>query len=314
MSLIPVQFAPLQGFTEAPFRNLHEKYFGGVSTYYAPFLRVQHKEIRRKDQRDVQPEYNTVTRLVPQIMASDLSEADFLVRFLADKGYTDIDLNMGCPFPMLARRHKGSGILPFPDEVASLLQIVRNYPEIHFSVKMRLGNEHAEECLRLVGILNELPLSQIAVHARVGRQQYKGECDRESFRVFAGLCAHPLVYNGDILCLEDIEQLVADFPKLSGVMIGRGLLAKPWMASELSEGKSWDTSRKQQALRRFHADLLDYYVQAIEGGEMQLLHKLQSFWEYFLSDADRKALKKIKKATKIPAYTDAVHQLIRSIE
>lgn len=314
MNQISIQFAPLQGFTEAPFRNFHEKYFGGVSTYYTPFLRVQHKEIRRKDQRDVLPENNKVMHLVPQIMASELAEADFLVRFLADKGYTDIDLNMGCPFPMLAKRHKGSGILPFPDEVANLLQIVRNFPDIHFSVKMRLGNEQADECMRLVDILNALPLSQVAVHARVGRQQYKGECDREGFRAFASQCVHPMVYNGDILCFEDVEQLIADFPNLSGVMIGRGLLAKPWLASEIYEGKAWDTSRKQQALRQFHADLLDYYVQAIEGGEIQLLHKLQSFWEYFLAYADRKALKKIKKATKIPAYTDAVHQLIRSLE
>ena len=84
MNQIPIQFAPLQGYTEAPFRNFHEKYFGGVDRYFAPFLRVQHKEIRRKDQRDVLPDKNTVNKLIPQIMASEISEADFLVRFLVE--------------------------------------------------------------------------------------------------------------------------------------------------------------------------------------------------------------------------------------
>lgn len=314
MNQIPIQFAPLQGYTEAPFRNFHEKYFGGVDRYFAPFLRVQHKEIRRKDQRDVLPDKNTVNKLIPQIMASEISEADFLVRFLVENGYRHIDINMGCPFPMLVRRHLGSGILPYPDEVARLLEITRHYPDIYFSVKIRLGSEQADECLRLVDLLNEFPLEQVAVHARLGVQQYKGDCDRMAFGAFAARCSHPLVYNGDIQSIEQIKQITTEFPQLSAIMIGRGLLAQPWLASEYMDGVLWDAGRKQQALRRFHADLQDYYVQTIEGGELQLLHKLQSFWEYFLVDADRKLRKKIKKATKMSAYSDAVYQLIRALE
>lgn len=308
----PIQFAPLQGFTEAPFRNLHEKYFGGVASYFTPFLRIQHHELRRKDQRDVLPENNFVHELVPQILASEQSEVDLLVRFLMDNGYRRIDINMGCPFPMLMKRHKGSGILPFPEEVARLLQVVRRFPEVRFSVKMRLGNDQADECLRLAELLNETPLVQVAVHARLGSQQYRGTCDREAFRAFSNVCRHPIVYNGDVLTLKDLEEVSTDFPKLSAIMIGRGLLAKPWLAAEFTEGKAWDTDRKQQQLRLFHDRLLDHYVQAVEGGEMQLLRKLQSFWEYFLSGSDRKLLKKINKATKISTYTDAVYQVIRS--
>lgn len=97
--------------------------------------------------------------------------------FSPEKGYKEVDINMGCPFPMLAKRHNGSGILPFPEEVEKLLEITQRYPEISFSVKMRLGWENAEECLKLAPILNVYPLKHITMHPRLGKQQYKGDVD-----------------------------------------------------------------------------------------------------------------------------------------
>lgn len=143
---LPIHFAPLQGYTEAFYRNAHAKYFGGVDTYYTPFVRLERGDPRRRDVRGIEPEENKVPHLIPQLIASSAEKAEVILSLFIEKGYREADINLGCPFPLLARRHNGSGILPYPEEVKALLSIVTRYPQISFSVKMRLGWEQPDEC------------------------------------------------------------------------------------------------------------------------------------------------------------------------
>ena len=232
---LPIHFAPLQGYTEAFYRNAHAKYFGGVDTYYTPFVRLERGDPRRRDVRGIEPEENKVPHLIPQLIASSAEKAEVILSLFIEKGYREADINLGCPFPLLARRHNGSGILPYPEEVKALLSIVTRYPQISFSVKMRLGWEQPDECLALAPILNDLPLRQITMHPRLGKQGYKGEVDLEGFSAFREVCRLPLVYNGDIHLVEDIQRISKQFPSLAGIMIGRGLLANPALALEYKE-------------------------------------------------------------------------------
>lgn len=311
MKEMKIYMAPLQGITEAPFRNLFARYFGGVDVYYTPFVRWEYGAVRKKDLRDLNPERNTVDTLVPQLIAGSPEEAEHIIPEILRFGYRRIDLNMGCAFTTLAKKGKGCGLMPRPEKVRELLALAERYPEVEFSVKMRLGYESAQECLDLLHVLNDAPLSRIVVHARVGVQQYKGDCDRDAFARFADGCRHALVYNGDISTVEDILQLQRDFPRLDGVMIGRGLLAQPWLAAEYASQQAWSQADRMQAMRRFHSDLFSHYEQALEGGEKQLLMKMKGFWEYLLPDGDRKMRKKIHKAQKTPDYTNAVFQLLQ---
>lgn len=311
MNKLAVYMAPIQGITDAPFRNAFAEFFAGVDAYYTPFVRLEHGEMRKKDLRDINPQNNKACPLVPQLIAAKPEEAEALLAVIKDYGYRAVDINMGCAFPLIAKRHKGSGLLPYPDEVASLLRIVGQNPDITFSVKMRLGYEEADECLCLSQLFNDLPLHHVTVHARVGKQQYKGECNREAFRAFSETLRHPLVYNGDIRTTADMGELQREFPQLHGVMLGRGLLAAPWMALEYKTDTLLPEAERMLRMRRLHSSLLDYYEQKLEGGEHQLLTRMKGFWEYLLADADRKALKKIHKAQHMAAYSDAVGQLLR---
>ena len=200
---LPIHFAPLQGYTEAIYRNAHDAFFGGVDTYYTPFVRLEKGNFRRRDVRGIEPENNGVTHLIPQLIASSAEKAEVILSLFIEKGYQEVDINLGCPFPLLAKRHNGSGILPYPEEVKALLSIVTRYPQISFSVKMRLGWEQPDECLALAPILNDLPLRQITMHPRLGKQGYKGEVDLQGFSAFREVCRLPLVYNGDIHNLEE---------------------------------------------------------------------------------------------------------------
>lgn len=185
------------------------------------------------------------------------------------------------------------------------MEVVKDFPEIQCSVKMRLGWEDPGECLKLLPLLNAAPLAAIFLHARVGEQEYKGETDKEAFEAFYKECEHPLYYNGDILTLEDIQAVTERFPRLEGVMIGRGLLANPALAQEYAEGQVLAGEERLRKFKAFHAELLAAYAERLQG-DRQLLMKMKTFWEYFMPSTDRKILKKIHKSNKLTQYNEAV--------
>ncbi len=304
-----IELAPLQGHTDACFRNAHEQIFGGIATYYTPFVRLEKgNKFRTRELRDINADQNTVQNLIPQVIASTAEELRLLTDLMRDNGYSKIDLNMGCPFPMIARRHKGSGLLPHTDEVKELLTFIQNEKEIEFSIKMRLGWEDPKESIALAEILNDTPLRSIGLHARLGVQQYKGEPDLVAFEAFYNLCKHPLLYNGDLRTIEDIDKIFAQFPNLAGVMIGRGMLANPALAYEYNVlGETMPIAEKKRKMMQLHTALFDYYSGYMQG-DKQILEKMKPFWSYLSDELEKRTRKKIEKANKIINYEAAVGQ------
>ncbi len=307
---IKIFAAPLQGFTEAAWRNAHEAVFGGVDAYYTPFVRLEKGEIRNKDRKEVSCERNKVAHLIPQVIASAPEELTALVDFLVAQGYREVDLNMGCPFPPVAHRKMGSGLLPYPERVEALLEALRAYPDTTFSVKMRLGWQEPDEWRTVLPLLNRSAVKQITLHPRVGRQQYKGEVNMEEFASFYESCEVPLVYNGDLHSVEELKQVAACFPRLSGLMIGRGLLANPSVAVAFREGHEWQQEELYRRVSEMHDRILAAYGQSLEGGEAQLLQKMKTLWEYLLPDMDKKARKQLLKCSRLDAYLRAVKEAL----
>ncbi len=306
-----IHFAPLQGYTDWIFRNAYDEYFGGVNVYYTPFIRIEKgSTFRNKDVRELDPEHNTVVCLVPQILSGTPEEFRLLARFVWEKGYRYADINLGCPFPMVAGKKRGSGMLPWPDRVKEILEIVNEFPEMTFSVKMRLGWEDRSECIALAPIINNVPLCHVTVHARTGKQQYTGEIDTDAFERFYQVCRHPLFYNGDLSTPEKIEQIMSRFPLLKGVALGRGLISSPFLIKDLCEEDLSSASTRAGLLVAFHEKLFRTYGSHLQG-EKQLLTKMQRFWDYFLPETDRRYLKKIRKANKITDYKKVVESIFK---
>ena len=222
-----IHFAPLQGYTDNAYRRLHAQLCGGVDTYYTPFIRWEKGDVRGKDIVDILPERNEGIHLIPQIICADPGDFNRLCDIIQEHGYQEIDLNMGCPAPMQTKLKRGSGILPHPDNVERLCQEMTRRQDVRFSAKMRLGLDDKEQWRPLLPILNDAPLQHITLHPRIATQMYKGEVDMPAFGEFASLVRHPLIYNGDILAPGDIQRIATSFPTLKGIMIGRGLLARP---------------------------------------------------------------------------------------
>ncbi len=296
--------APLQGYTDNIWRNAHHRIFSGFDKYYTPFVRLEHGEILKRDMRDILPENNSAP-IVPQIIACRAEDAKKLVLEIKDLGYDTIDINLGCPFPPIAMHHKGSGLLQYPQEVTSLMQSLSEISGITYSVKMRLGWDVANQWMDILPILNDYNVSQVTIHPRIGRQQYKGSLLTEELPNFLKACRMPVIFNGEICNKTDMNNAFEAWPTLQGVMIGRGAIANPAIMS--------DKGLTAENVAMFHHELLEGYAQRLNGGEAQLLRKMQNLWELMLPDADRKMRKMIHKATSMSKYEQAVNQLINTL-
>ena len=309
--MLKILFAPLQGYTTGIYRKAHAEIFGGVDAYYAPFLRIENGKPREKDLRDLNALEGNA-REIPQIIANSVDEFKILANALIAKGYTEIDFNMGCPFPMQVNRHRGAGLLSdiqavqeIMDEIRKLSSVANGTAPIKFSVKMRLGQDSPNEAFVLLPILNEAPLTQITLHPRLGKQQYKGAIDFKSFEKFYAECRHPLVYNGDITSVSQISEMERRYPKLAGVMIGRGMLTRPSLAAEYKGLRDINFLGK---LFQMHQVILDHACKTYQG-DSQILSHVQSFWEYLEPSIPKKIFKKIKKAGKLSEYQEAIIEM-----
>lgn len=319
--MLPIHFAPLQGYTEDVYRRAHHRLCGGVACYYTPFIRVEHGEVRRKERFDMLPEHNEGLPLVLQVIAGDADEMEVLLDAIRSAwrpaleaggshaaGHLRVDLNMGCPFPLQVRHGKGAGLMDHPDALQRICELIQRSDDLDFSVKMRLGVDDSDQWRGLMPLLADVPLHHIVLHPRVATQQYGGEPDREAFEAFLDTCPHPVVYNGDIESVNDIVNLEERYPRLAGVMVGRGLLARPTLAREYKEGVALPDTEVRAALSRLHDVVHESYASRIPG-EAQLLSKLHTFWDYAEPTLGRKTWKKIHKAGNLKNYLAAVREV-----
>lgn len=307
-----IHAAPLQGFTDYHFRRAYHRHFGGVDLFYAPFIRLEKGKIKAKNLRDILPENNSGFRLIPQVLARDPSDFLYVVDALSKFGYEEVNWNLGCPYPMVAKRGLGSGLLNEPDQIAKVLELVTRQSNIKISVKMRLGYNNPDEIFRVIPVLNNFPVQNVAIHPRIGKQLYKGTIDLERFKKSAKLLEHTVIYNGDIRTFEDFKGLSNKFPVISNWMLGRGMMHNPALPRHIKNRLKEKGQDGHSCFFEFHQELLESN-QALLSGDHQVLQKMKPYWHYFsdLFSQEKKALKKIKKAQKLEIYQDAVNSLRR---
>lgn len=304
--MIEIHMAPLQGYTDAIFRQLFEKYYGGIDYYYTPFIRIEHGDFRVRDIRDIAIEGQT--KLIPQILPANAEEFSVLVEKIMSYGYQNIDINMGCPFPPITAHGRGCALLNIPQKAIEILDATRQYSQINFSVKMRLGFLDTTQWHDVIDALNTTQLNHITVHARYGKQQYKGECDMQQFAEFVRNCRHKVIYNGDIKTVERANEIIDSNKNIGGIMIGRGLLSNLNLAKEIKGLAPSDIS----SFKSMHADMVDMLSQRLNN-DQQVVEKMKPYWEYLFLDADHKLKKHIKKANKMSEYIAASSELIHSL-
>lgn len=309
-------FAPMEGITGVTFRNVHRELFPEMDRYYGPFIAAtQTLSLKKKEILDTDPDNNRTYTYVPQVLTNSPEQFVWAVSEMKNRGYSEVNLNLGCPSGTVVPKFKGAGMLGdmdrldrFFDECFGLMdrEMLEEIHPIRISVKTRIGLNDRKKLPRLIAILNRYPFSEIIVHPRLRTDFYKGSPDLEAFQICAEGIHHPVAYNGDLFSAEDFRRITAHFPNLSGVMIGRGLLVNPALVREMKGGRALE----KDELRRFHDVLLDRLLADMQGSG-NVLFKMKELWFYMGQDFPDAGsyLKKIKKARTAADYRIAADRL-----
>ncbi len=310
--------APMEGVCGFPWRNAHASCFPGTDFYYSPFLTATaSRAFRKREIRDVLPENNGRLHLVPQIMASDPGDFIWAAREMSALGYPEVNLNLGCPSGTVVRKGRGAGFLRDPEALDDFFAEVFSaaghgeLSEIRISVKTRIGVADPSEGLRLIAVFNRYPISLLTIHPRTLRDGYKGPVHRDIFREMLRQSRNPVCYNGDLRAPEDVGSLLAafpaeEYPQLTAVMAGRGLVSRPSLFSECRGG----ARAAREKLREFHREVLGNY-RAVIPEEDNVLFKMKELWGMLGEEFPngKKALKRIRKARRMDEYLAAVNEL-----
>ena len=336
MSQPLLSLGPFQGITDAPFRNVFKRHFGGIDKFYTPFFTGIHKEDHAKNLQgeEIDPRCNDVETLTPQILSTDAKEILRFAKQCKELGYKEINLNMGCPFPRVANKKRGCGLLPHPDKVETMLEkVFEQIGDIKFSVKCRLGYFSPEEIDAIIPIFNRFPLSELIIHPRIGKQLYKGEADVEKFKALIPYINAPLVYNGDIFSVDSFERIHDAVRPVNDFMLGRGILANPFLAEQIKNNTAdaCDASLQDQPVgthrvcppthdktQRMHAYVLDLYEDRLHhaGGSPKVLGRMKELWSYLMNSFEEPQVvwRKIKKINALKDYEDAVEEVFRDVK
>ena len=277
----------MQGLTEILFRRVYEECFpGAIELAVSPFISLTHGNLAEawKKIDDVLPDENRGSiPVIPQILGKEPEEFIELGNRLYDLGYNEINWNMGCPMRKVTGKHRGSGILPYPTEVKSILDSIVPKLKPRLSVKMRLGLRSKEEIFALIPIINDYPIASVTIHPRLGRQQYTGRPDQETFGEVLPLFKAPVIYNGDICTAADARRIMERFPQVSDLMVGRGILYHPTLPLEskyLSKkaGTYADTQETTTELNKHFINRLVDEIGLRLPTEQSRLRKTKEYW------------------------------------
>ena len=307
-----IYLAPMEGITGYIVRNAFLHHFGQIDKYFTPFIPAA-KRLSRKILRDIDPANNQGIRLVPQLISNQSGEILDMIRQLKDRGFSEFNINLGCPSGTVVSKKRGSGMLLYPAELDRFLDGIYSKADVPVSVKTRIGFYSVDEWPALLAIYRRYPMSEFIIHPRVRAELYTGFPHLEQFQ--AAYEMSPVVrlcYNGDIWDTSCYANVMKHFPELDTVMIGRGLLARPDLACCIKGVPVSDTRGK---IRLFCDEIYDGYL-SIFSGEKDVFMHMKEIWANLgksFENSDR-LVRKLMKSQSPSEYRYLMDQIFDTLE
>lgn len=304
--------APMEGITGFIYRNSYKKFFDNIDKYFTPFIvPTSSKSFKTKELRDILPENNKGINIIPQILTNDSEGFITTARKLQQLGYSEINLNLGCPSGTVVSKNRGSGFLAKREELDKFLDEIYKIYDMKISIKTRIGKDSPEEFYELIKIYNKYPLEELIIHPRTREDFYGNKPNLEVFKDGLLLSSNPVCYNGDVFTLEDHNRLSKEFPELNTIMIGRGILANPGLIDEIKN----NIFINKKVLKEFHEEIFNNYREIFNDDNIAL-YRMKELWGYmiYIFSDNKKYAKKIKKAQRVDDYSEAVLSLFNEQE
>lgn len=302
-----IYFAPFQGITTHLFREVYSRYFGGIDKLFTPYFSNFEPgcKLSPKKLAALKNQSENGVEVVPQVLSKSADEILWLAKCCEDLGFKELNWNLGCPYPQVANKKRGSGILPYPELVHEILEKVFKEIRIDFSIKCRLGYNSTDELDKLIPVFNRYPISELTLHARIGKQLYSGQPNLEAFEKAATLVKQPLVYNGDIFSPEDWRIFSERFPDIHLLMLGRGILYNPFLPVQI---KGLEMPENPQRIVKQFVDELYQAIRHERNDNPSVLNAMKEYWAYLAESFDEpvRVFRKIRKAKNFGEYEEAV--------
>ena len=299
-------FAPMEGLTDSIYRRLHHKYFPGLDRYYTPFFSpTMHQHLTPREERELPLADTLGFALVPQILTKVPEDFLWMAGVCRDRGYKEVNLNLGCPSGTVTAKGKGSGMLTDPESLQRFLDVIFASAPLPVSVKTRLGVTDAEEFPKLLEIFNQYPICELTIHPRVRKQFYNGDVDMQAFSYAVQNSTTPLCYTGNICSTEASEEFAERYPQVGAIMVGRALIADPGMLTGGTDAV---------ALEQFCDELLAEYT-VVFGGARNAMFRLKENWRHILRkfEDSEKLGKRLRKTTDLNEFKSITKEIFHTL-
>ena len=318
-----ISMAPLRGVTMRQYRDLYAKFFGGVDLAVSPFIPLPSADKTPPGYFKDVANPQAGLRTIPQVIGKSPERLAYAARMLRDMGHSELNLNCGCPWKFVAAKGRGSGLPENEELFAKMLDSGCRHMPGGFSIKIRLGRFSADTLFKRIPVILSFPLKAVVIHPRTASQMYTGDVDKDSFAAALDMLSPhiPVVYNGDVTSLEYYAGIVERFPSISGVMIGRGLIADPFLPGRIAlweeagrPSVSGDgnrpaalTDEEADSLLSFSESLYSKYRETL-CGPAPVLGRMKEYWGYAAAGLPHgsEILTKIRRSSSLEEYEKAV--------
>ena len=298
-------FAPMEGLTDRVYRAIHHEYYPGVDRYYTPFFSpTVHRALTPREAKELPKGDALGFSVVPQLLTKNAADFLWMAQVCLDRGYQEVNLNLGCPSGTVVSKGKGSGMLRDLEALDRFLEAIFQAPPLPISVKTRLGLESAQEFPAILDIFNQYPICELTIHPRVRKQLYSGDVEMEAFDYAVKNSKNPLCYNGDLTSIPQAQAIGEGYPQVEAVMIGRGLIACPWLCTGGPDAK---------VLEAFMQALLEAYTLEF-GGARNAMFRMKENWSFLHTRfvGSDKLWKKLRKTTDVEEFKHLTQEMFQS--
>ncbi len=228
-----LSLAPMQDVTDSAFWSLMHRY-GGADVYWTEYFRVHAVSRPEKWILKSIKENSTGKPVIAQMIGNDIPSLIRTAKELQQLSVVAIDLNLGCPAPIVYKKCAGGGLLREPQRIDSILGALREAVTIKFTVKTRVGFASEAEFDTLLPIFAKHSLDALTVHARTVAQMYRLPVHYDLIRRAAETLSCPVIANGHVYSAAQAQQLLAQ-TQARGLMIGRGVIRSPWLFNQIRQ-------------------------------------------------------------------------------
>ncbi len=225
--------APMQNITHLAFWRVAHHY-GGPDIYFTEYFRVHSASRPEKHILACLKNSPSQRPAIAQMIGQSLPDLVRTAQALIDSGAIAIDLNVGCPAPIVCRKSSGGGLLRHLDRLHDILQALRKALPIPFTVKTRIGFHEESEFDRILDVYRQIPIDMLTVHGRTVQEMYRSHVHYDRIRQAVETMPCPVIANGNVLSATGARQIAAQ-TGAAGLMIGRGAIRNPWIWNQIRE-------------------------------------------------------------------------------